>query len=258
MSSKLLINENPLVFQPSLAVKIGLNEAIILQQIRYWLTIKEQTRTEMGFYDDKYWVWNSVEEWKKQFPFFSESTIKRTLKNLKDLDLIFVKKFNKHKWDHTNFYTINQKKVIELEENVSDNKTIDITDSVKLTESPVSGRPVQQNQNEPIFYTETTTETTTDIIDYSVKEKIYIETFDKFWTLYDKKIKRKKCYNVWCKIKIDLHDSIFDHIDKYIKSTSNKKFRSNPLTYLNNECWNDEIIDYNKKENGDHYVHPTL
>ena len=35
--SRLLINENPLQVLPTLAVKIGLNEAMILQQMHYWL-----------------------------------------------------------------------------------------------------------------------------------------------------------------------------------------------------------------------------
>jgi hypothetical protein len=36
----LVRKENPLVILPSLAMKIGLREAIILQQIYYWLTKK--------------------------------------------------------------------------------------------------------------------------------------------------------------------------------------------------------------------------
>ena len=39
-SSKLLIDEPPLQVLPSLALKIGLNEAIILQQVHYWLNPK--------------------------------------------------------------------------------------------------------------------------------------------------------------------------------------------------------------------------
>ncbi len=35
--AKLLLNEQPLVVLPELACKIGLNEAIILQQLNYWL-----------------------------------------------------------------------------------------------------------------------------------------------------------------------------------------------------------------------------
>ena len=36
--SRLLINEPPLIVLPSLAKEIGLNEAIIVQQIQYWLS----------------------------------------------------------------------------------------------------------------------------------------------------------------------------------------------------------------------------
>lgn len=37
--SKLLIQESPVMIIPSLAVKIGLNEAVILQQIHYWVSM---------------------------------------------------------------------------------------------------------------------------------------------------------------------------------------------------------------------------
>ncbi len=84
-----------------------------------------------------------------------------------------------------------------------------------------------------------------------LKKELELKSFDKFWTLYDKKVNRDKCFNKWKKIKTDIHDSIFDHTDKYIKSTPDKKFRKNPLTYLNNECWNDEIVDYNQTETKD-------
>lgn len=39
--SKLLISESPLLVLPSLAETIGLNEAIVLQQIHFW-TSKEK------------------------------------------------------------------------------------------------------------------------------------------------------------------------------------------------------------------------
>ena len=41
--SRLLIKESPVMIIPSLAVKIGLNEAVVLQQIHYWLGISKHT-----------------------------------------------------------------------------------------------------------------------------------------------------------------------------------------------------------------------
>ena len=72
----LLIQEPPLQVLPSLAVKLGVNDAIILQQIHYWLL-----RSNFEF-DQKKWVYNSLKDWQKQFPFFSEDTIFRALKRL--------------------------------------------------------------------------------------------------------------------------------------------------------------------------------
>ena len=42
--SNLLINESPLQVLPTLATYIGLNEAIFLQQVHYWLRIDKVGR----------------------------------------------------------------------------------------------------------------------------------------------------------------------------------------------------------------------
>lgn len=43
MGAQLLINEPPLQVLPTLAKTIGLNEAIVLQQVHYWLNPKFNT-----------------------------------------------------------------------------------------------------------------------------------------------------------------------------------------------------------------------
>ncbi len=40
--NNLLLDEHPLLVMPKLATLIGLNEAIVLQQVHYWLIGKEQ------------------------------------------------------------------------------------------------------------------------------------------------------------------------------------------------------------------------
>ena len=83
--SKLLIQESPLTFQPSLAVAIGINEAIVLQQIHYWLSNSKNK----GYEQDGYkWVYNTYAEWKEtNFPFWSENTIQRIFTNLEEMGL---------------------------------------------------------------------------------------------------------------------------------------------------------------------------
>ncbi|WP_374720599.1 hypothetical protein [Peribacillus tepidiphilus] len=110
--SKLLIQENPLMIIPSLAVKIGLNESIILQQIHYWLV------TSSHVIEGRKWIYNTYKDWQKQLPFWSESTIKRTIKSLEEKGYVNSDNFNQHKMDKTKWYTIDYEKLAELEDEV--------------------------------------------------------------------------------------------------------------------------------------------
>nr|WP_259339227.1 hypothetical protein [Staphylococcus chromogenes] len=98
--SKLLIDDYPIQVLPKLAEEIGLNEAIILQQIHYWLN------TSKHYHDGKKWIYNSYPEWQKQFPFWSLITIKRTIYSLEKQKLLIVGNYNKAKFDKTKWYTI--------------------------------------------------------------------------------------------------------------------------------------------------------
>lgn len=101
--SNYLMDESPLVLLPSLAKKIGLNEAIFMQQLHYWL-IKRLNQRE-GYY----WTYNTYKGWTEQFPFWSESTVKRTVTALESRGLIITGNYNKMKQDNTKWYRINYK-----------------------------------------------------------------------------------------------------------------------------------------------------
>lgn len=84
-TSSLLIDDLPLQLLPRLAVKIGLNEAVILQQIHFLLKMAKGGREISGHK----WVWNTIEAWRSEcFPFFSTRTIERAIKNLEDKKLL--------------------------------------------------------------------------------------------------------------------------------------------------------------------------
>ncbi|WP_246011990.1 conserved phage C-terminal domain-containing protein, partial [Lactobacillus xujianguonis] len=103
-SSPLLINESPLQVLPSLAVALGnINEAIILQQIQYWLK-----NPKSGRLDDQghKYIRDTVSEWNAQFPWLTERAIKTRLKSLKDKGIILTANLNKSKYDRTNWYSI--------------------------------------------------------------------------------------------------------------------------------------------------------
>lgn len=67
-------------------------------------------------------------------------------------------------------------------------------------------------------------------------------SFDDFWNLYDKKEDRPKCEKKWKTIKQGAREKIMEHLELYVRSTPDKKYRKNPITYLNNQSWENEII----------------
>ncbi len=103
-------DSQPLIIDPKTAVKIGLNEAIVIRQLHYLLQINEKfdekNKGDKHTYDNKIYSYNTFIEWQNQFPFWSDSTIKRVFYNLKKNNLIEVISNPKDIWDKTNWYTI--------------------------------------------------------------------------------------------------------------------------------------------------------
>lgn len=106
---KLIKDSTTLLLQPELAKAIGLNEAIILQQIHYWL---ENAKSEnRNFYSGRYWVYNSYKNWQAQFPFIKVDTVKKTILKLEKLKLLITGNYNKRGYDKTKWYTIDYEKL---------------------------------------------------------------------------------------------------------------------------------------------------
>lgn len=63
--------------------------------------------------------------------------------------------------------------------------------------------------------------------------------FSEFWDVYDKKSDRAACESKWSKLKDGDKELIMQHVSKYVKDTPDKKYRKNPLTYLNKKTWLD-------------------
>ena len=164
----LLMPSRPIVINPDLAYSIGLNEAIALQQVNYWL--KETTSGLER--DGVRWIYNTNEQWLEQFPFWSESTLKRTFTRLKNLGVLKVEQLNKSQRDMTNYYTINYESELLDEVKVTKSKSSKCTlpsgqneqmEEVKVKCSNGSKRTALIRSNCTDVLTENTTENTTDI-----------------------------------------------------------------------------------------------
>lgn len=148
--SNLLIDDYPILVLPKLATEIGLNEAIVLQQMHYWLKKSNHN------YDGRRWIYNSFTEWQKHFPFWSVMTIKRAVYSLEKQNLLYVGNYNKAKFDKTKWYSINYEKLEGMKRPSYQNDT-----------TSVSKRNDGEYQNDTTNtrdYTEITAETTNNNI----------------------------------------------------------------------------------------------
>lgn len=99
-----LLNEYPLLVLPTLAKLIGLNKAIVLQQVHYWLLKNEQNESVTR--NGKVWCYQSYSKWQKQFPFWDIQTIRRIILSLEEDKILISANFNKLSMNKTKWYTI--------------------------------------------------------------------------------------------------------------------------------------------------------
>ena len=165
MSSKLLIEESPLLVQPSLAVVVGLNEAMFLQQVHYWLN----PRFNKNHIEGRLWVHNTYEQWQKQFPFWGEKTIRRAISNLEKKGVL-ESRVTINNFKKTKFYTINYETLDAMQNCEKPNENAGSDPSGQNDQIDLPKRADGSGQNDQIERdnmtssykkdTETTTETT--------------------------------------------------------------------------------------------------
>lgn len=96
------ISNNQLTFCPELAAKIGVEGAIFLSQLEYWIQRSGKER------DGKMWVYNTLNDWLEQFPFWKKSALHRVITDLETKGMIIsTSAFNVSKIDRTKWYAIN-------------------------------------------------------------------------------------------------------------------------------------------------------
>jgi hypothetical protein len=93
---------------PALAAEIGLTQSILFLQIEFLIAISNNEK------DGKRWTYQSTGDLKKMFPFWSRETINRGINSLRELGLIEVQNYNRHKYDRTRWFAIDRANAAKL------------------------------------------------------------------------------------------------------------------------------------------------
>ncbi len=143
---------------PKLAQEIGFIESIVFLQLEFLVSISSHN------HDGRKWTYQSVRHLQNEyFPWWSISTINRTIRSLEKQGLIVIGNYNKRAYDRTRWFAIDLEKASELESLVVN------VNSENEASAPVSASrrndPSQNDTRSAHNHTtipETTTETTSE------------------------------------------------------------------------------------------------
>ena len=106
-------------FDTDVAKEYGVNAAIILQNLGYW--IKKNEANGANYFDGNYWTFNSRRAYKELFPYMSERQITTAFEKLIEAELIITGNYNQSSYDRTLWYALTKKGKCILHFDIMDN-----------------------------------------------------------------------------------------------------------------------------------------
>ena len=91
-------------FDIHIAEKFGLVEAILLNNLYFW--IEKNRANDTNYFDGNYWTYNSVKAFKELFPYLTDGKIDRALKHLIEDGVLITGNYNKSAYDRTLWYAL--------------------------------------------------------------------------------------------------------------------------------------------------------
>lgn len=214
------------------AIQFGLNEAIMLKNLKFW--IAKNKSNDKHFYDGRTWTYNSVKSFKELFPFWSKGQIERILLSLKNKGIIITGNYNKLRFDRTVWYAFDDENRF-----MHFLKTGNEISQKQEMRFPENEKPIPDNN----------TDTKTDnkhIEDFSAD-------FEEWYELYPNKKSKSLAKKSYEKVRQSgiTKEKLIEGARKYTTfiQANNKetKYIKHPSTWLNQGCWDDEYTEIKKK-----------
>ena len=84
--------------------------------------------------------------------------------------------------------------------------------------------------------------------DEESEKPIATELFEQWWNFYDNKKSKSVAQKKFLALTLENQETCLKVVSQYVASTPDKKYRKYPVTYLNQESWNDEISNGEQKD----------
>lgn len=200
-------------FDPEVAKKVGVNAAVIYQNIAFW--VEKNRANNKHLHEGRYWTYNSMRAFEELFPYLTQKQIRTAIDKLIDCGLIVAGNFNKAGYDRTKWYSLQGQIELPSRANGSDQKGEPIPDS-----KPDGKQDISSSDDDGVDY-----------------------YFDQLWEEYPRKVGKaqaKKAFKTASK-KINFYDLLPKYM-AYVLTLEGKETQFIPhlATWLNGERWNDE------------------
>ena len=94
------------------AISYGVNAAIILTNIQYW--ILKNKDNDRNYHDGHYWTYNSTSTFAQLFPFFTKKQIRTALNKLVKAGVLITGNYNKTPYDRTTWYALKDESMLSI------------------------------------------------------------------------------------------------------------------------------------------------
>lgn len=92
-------------YDEEIAVELGVECAILLSNIQFWVKKNRANAEEKHFHDGRWWTYNSAGSFAKLFPYWKERTVYNYLDKLEKAGYLVSGNYNKFKYDRTKWYS---------------------------------------------------------------------------------------------------------------------------------------------------------
>lgn len=201
----LLFDEQPIVFDRTLAREIGDRHATVLQQVHFWIELNKKKKNKEVYKDGYYWTYRSIKKWHEEdFDYLSLSTVRRTFDDLIEEGYLITGDYNKFGADRTKWYRVNKEKLIKLYEKLTNEKHLsDMTNAnvqneqmqlSKMSNSELfkMSKPIQENNKRLNKENNISYHSSSNNIIYSESEQVNDERLN---DKKDKNISSREKYN---------------------------------------------------------------
>lgn len=233
------------LFDIAIAEKYGVNAAIILENLGYWIRRNEANGT--NFHDGTFWTFNSRRAYRELFPYMSERQIRTAFDKLIDDGLVIVGDYNEDRRDRTLWYALTEKGKSILHFDEMQSAKTSNANSRNVTPLPNINAPINSSSVPPITPDGGETPKSDDH-----------DLFERFWNAYPRKVDKKGSARAFLRIKNvgEVFPAMMDALEKQKRSDQWTKdggaFIPHPKTWINGERWNDELPK-GKRSDGDTY-----